>query len=213
MAQQRRRGARLPACCAFFYPTTPAPLLSSPSFLLHHCAARFYEREGERLYRGLYEGFRGVQYGAPPPAPPGAPAAPVLSPSSHSLLLLGRAGGSQLQQPPTNQPPAPLSAAGAPLGQVLAGVQQLLDIYTDRGYALKATLTPGASGGGAAEFTVRSEGSANLWSLQALASRRSAVYNVHDAATVAAYLRACGLSSTCRLSWTDTSVVQAWSVA
>lgn len=101
----------------------------------------------------------------------------------------------------------------------LAGVQQLLDIYVDRGYALKATLTPAAtpngSGGGPAQgaFEVRLEGAANLWSLQALASRRSNLYNVHDAATVAAYLRACGLSSTCRLSWTDTSVVQAWSVA
>ncbi len=68
---------------------------------------------------------------------------------------------------------------------LLAGVQQILDIYVANGYALKASVTPGSSGGGGAgrptlspvdgtsaaagagsSFTVKLEGPANLWSLQ-----------------------------------------------
>ncbi len=49
--------------------------------------------------------------------------------------------------------------------------------------------------------------------LQALAARRSTLYNQHDAAAVAAFLRASGRSSTCRLAWSDTGVVQQWTVA
>lgn len=68
--------------------------------------------------------------------------------------------------------------------ELLAGVQQILDIYVANGYALKATITPGSSGGGGSgrptlspvdgtsaasagsSFTVKLEGPANLWSLQ-----------------------------------------------
>lgn len=66
--------------------------------------------------------------------------------------------------------------------ELLAGVQQILDIYVANGYALKASITPGGSGGsgrptlspveGASAasagsgFTVKLEGPANLWSLQ-----------------------------------------------
>ncbi|KAI7836094.1 hypothetical protein COHA_010022 [Chlorella ohadii] len=152
----------------------------------------FFEREGDRLYHGLVEGFRGVQYGGPAPAKP-----------------------------------------GASMEELLAGVQQILDIYVANGYALKASVTPGSSGGGGgsgrptlspvdgtsaaagagSSFTVKLEGPANLWSLQALAARRSTLYNQHDAAAVAAFLRASGRSSTCRLAWSDTGVVQQWTVA
>ncbi len=48
--------------------------------------------------------------------------------------------------------------------------------------------------------------------LQALAARRSLVYNQPDAAAVAAFLRASGRSSTCRLSWSDTTVTQKWTL-
>lgn len=206
----------------------------APCCLAHHAiplrsAAAFFERQGERLYRGLVEGFRGVQYGGPPPCPPGAPTA-----------------------------------------DLLAGVQQILDIYAAQGYALKATVAPGdggapggkptlspvggGGGSGGEAFTVKLEGPANLWSLQvggwrqrvlgphaptcsccclrlgtsrhacrltlplpaclqALASRRSSLFSQHDAAAVAAFLRASGRSSTCRLSWSDTAVVQQWSLA
>lgn len=48
--------------------------------------------------------------------------------------------------------------------------------------------------------------------LQALAARRSSVYQQHDAAAVAAFLRASGRSSSCRLAWSDTAVTQEWSL-
>ncbi|EFN55426.1 hypothetical protein CHLNCDRAFT_134590 [Chlorella variabilis] len=134
---------------------------------------RYFERHGELIYRGLVEGFRGEQFGGPPPCAPGA--------SSQELL---------------------------------AGVQRLLDIFVAKGFALKATLTPHTSsgGGGGGGFTVRLDGPANLWSLQALAARRSSVYQQHDAAAVAAFLRASGRSSSCRLAWSDTAVTQEWSL-
>ncbi len=48
--------------------------------------------------------------------------------------------------------------------------------------------------------------------VQALAARRSLVYQQPDAAAVAAFLRASGRSSTCRLTWTDTAVTQEWNL-
>lgn len=136
--------------------------------------ARFFERQGDRIYRGLVEGFRGEQFGGPLPCAPGA--------SSK---------------------------------EVLAGVESLLGVFNAQGYALKASLTPGPSSSsvGGTTFAVRLEGPANLWSLQALAARRSSVYSQHDAAVVAAFLRASGISSTCRLSWNDTAVQQQWTLA
>ncbi|KAL4428540.1 hypothetical protein ABPG75_002629 [Micractinium tetrahymenae] len=133
--------------------------------------AGFFERQGERIYRGLVEGFRGEQYGGPPPCPPCASAT-----------------------------------------ELLAGVQAVLDIFAARGYALKTSITPSGGSEGRLTFTVRQEGPANLWSLQALAARRSSVYSQHDAAAVAAFLRASGRSAICRLSWTDTAVTQQWSL-
>lgn len=60
---------------------------------------------------------------------------------------------------------------------------------------------------------MRLEGPANLWSLQALAARRSQLYSDHAAAAVAAYLRASGRSAACRIAWNDTAVTQQWSLA
>ncbi len=48
--------------------------------------------------------------------------------------------------------------------------------------------------------------------VQALASRRSLVYNAYDAMAVAAYLRASGCNAKYKLSWTDTTVTEDWTV-
>ncbi|KAI3428408.1 hypothetical protein D9Q98_007235 [Chlorella vulgaris] len=104
-------------------------------------------------------------------------------------------------------------APGASTEQLMAGVQQVLDIFAAKGFSLKTTLLPKpASGGSGDGFTVVQQGPANLWSLQALAARRSLVYQQPDAAAVAAFLRASGRSSTCRLTWTDTAVTQEWNL-
>lgn len=62
----------------------------------------------------------------------------------------------------------PLSPlAGAPAEELLSGVQAVLDIFSDRGFALKTSVVPsGSSSDGRLAFTVRQEGPANLWSLQ-----------------------------------------------
>lgn len=269
-------------------PTRCSPALNPPR------AARWYEREGERLYQGLVEGFRGVQYGGPPPCPPGG-----MRWRLGSVLHAYGGGRSLLRSLPRTVPssaaqyaqhrhpslacPAtlrlssyPSHPAGASDAQLLAGVQRLLDIYVDRGYALKASLAPGSSGGGggratlsplgagaaaaAVDFEVKLEGPANLWSLQvgaaqggqgaplrvqrrpraagcsglpcqtaclagrptpspcrpppsqALAARRSSLYNDHCAAAIAAFLRASGRGSACRLAWSDTGVAQRWTL-
>ncbi|GAB4822963.1 hypothetical protein N2152v2_010009 [Parachlorella kessleri] len=129
---------------------------------------------GERIYSGLVNGFRGVQYGGPQPCSP-----------------------------------------GCSFQELMAGVQQVLDIFTGQGFAINTTLssvTPAASGRGGS-FSVKMEGPANLWSLQSLASRRSLVYNAYDALAVAAYLRASGRTPTYKLAWTDTAITERWTVA
>ncbi len=55
---------------------------------------------------------------------------------------------------------------------LLAGVQQLLDVFMAKGYALKATLTPDP--GSPNSFTVRLQGPASLWSQQVSALRQDA---------------------------------------
>ena len=115
----------------------------------------------------------------------------------------------------------PCRPAGATNSELLKGVQQLLDVFVANGFALKSSLQvtagsdaagDGPAAAGPTTFTVRLEGPANLWSLQALAAQRSSLYTQHDAATVAAFLRASGRGSTCRLAWTDTAVTQQWSL-
>jgi hypothetical protein len=57
--------------------------------------------------------------------------------------------------------------AGASTEQLMAGVQQVLDIFAAKGFSLKTTLLPKpASGGSGDGFTVVQQGPANLWSLQ-----------------------------------------------
>lgn len=96
----------------------------------------------------------------------------------------------------------------------MAGVQQLLDIFVARGYALNAAVgevQPSPSGRGGT-FTVRLEGPANLWSLQMLAARRSPLAPAHSAMASGALLRAGGVSARCRVTWSDTAVIDRWTV-
>lgn len=68
-------------------------------------------------------------------------------------------------------PYTPLSLthnAGCSFEQLLAGVQAVLDVFIERGFAIRATVSnavPDASGQGGT-FRVRLEGPANLWGLQ-----------------------------------------------
>lgn len=157
-------------------------------------AARFFEREGDRLYHGLVEGFRGVQFGGPLPCARGETRAVVVSVGALGSFPESRPVGMPcvalctlylMEGPREHLLSHKLTSAGAPVAELLAGVQRLLDIYQDKGYALKATLIPGGSsshkatltpvgssagssaGGLGSSFEVRLEGPANLWSLQA----------------------------------------------
>ena len=102
----------------------------------------------------------------------------VLHPPSHTYKRA-------LPLPPHQQtvPACDRMCAGAGMDELLASVKKILDIYVANGYALKASLIPGSTGGGSgraslspvdgsgaaaagSSFTVKLEGPANLWSLQ-----------------------------------------------
>jgi hypothetical protein len=116
-------------------------------------------------------------------------------------------------------PPAP---AGASIQELAAGVQQLLSIMVDKGYALRATVTDVASSSGSGSsssssssggsFSVSIQGSCNLWGINALAARQSLVVNVHDAMVIDAYLRASGRQSQYELRLTEAGLEQDWVV-
>ena len=58
-------------------------------------AARWFERQGDHIYRGLVEGFQGVQYDGPLPCPPGAtPTCLLLC----AYIVEGRSGATRLQR-------------------------------------------------------------------------------------------------------------------
>jgi hypothetical protein len=129
---------------------------------------------GDLIYDGLLNGFRGEEFGGPPPAP-----------------------------------------AGASIQQLAAGVQQLLSIMVDKGYALKAAVSdvaPSSSSSSSGSFSVSIQGSCNLWGINALAARQSLVVNVHDAMVIDAYLRASGRQSRYELRLTDAGLEQDWVV-
>ena len=127
-------------------------------------------------------------------------------------------------QPPPPPPPPPGLAKGAGPSDVLEGVSRLLAALTLAGYSLNFRATPGgpdrsssggsSSGSGRAPLvlTIRIEGPATLWGMQALAARRAPLITSHDALAVGAWLRASGRSAVCTLSWTDAAVSQVWEV-
>ena len=70
--------------------------------------------------------------------------------------------------PAAPEPAVAYPAAGCSFDELLGGVQQVLDIFVARGFAINATLsdaTPSASGRGGS-FRVKLEGPANLYALQ-----------------------------------------------
>ncbi|WIA29070.1 hypothetical protein OEZ86_011581 [Tetradesmus obliquus] len=136
--------------------------------------AYFFQKTGDLVYDGLLNGFRGEDFGGPPPAP-----------------------------------------AGASIQQLAAGVQQLLSIMVDKGYALRAEVADVASSSSSSggSFSVSIQGSCNLWGINALAARQSLVVNVHDAMVIDAYLRASGRQATYELQLTEAGLEEAWVVA
>ncbi|KAF6266753.1 hypothetical protein COO60DRAFT_12124 [Scenedesmus sp. NREL 46B-D3] len=136
----------------------------------------FFQKTGDLMYDGLLNGFRGEEFGGPPPAP-----------------------------------------AGASIQQLAAGVQQLLSIMVDKGYALKAEVkgvtSSGSSSRGGGSFSVSIQGSCNLWGVNALAARQSLVVNVHDAMVIDAYLRASGRQAGYELRLTEAGLEEDWVVA
>jgi hypothetical protein len=114
----------------------------------------------------------------------------------------------------------PSAPAGASIQQLAAGVQQLLSIMVDKGYALRATVTDVAassssssSSSSGGSFSVSIQGSCNLWGINALAARQSLVVNVHDAMVIDAYLRASGRQAQYELRLTEAGLEEDWVVA
>ncbi|GBF90150.1 hypothetical protein Rsub_03283 [Raphidocelis subcapitata] len=151
----------------------------------------FFEAAGDRIYTGLVQGFRGEQFGGPPPARRGAPLAELM-PGVRSVYKIFADRGYCLS--------AEVTAAPAPAGGDGEG--------GEGGEAGAAS----SSGGGGGSFEVRVTGPANLWGLGALASQAALVANAHDAMAVAAYLRASGRGSSRELELSDTGYTETWTV-
>ncbi|KAG0601759.1 hypothetical protein M758_11G137500 [Ceratodon purpureus] len=97
---------------------------------------------------------------------------------------------------------------------VTDGVKKLVQVFVDRGYALKSSVepvqfSPNQPGG---KLRVKLEGSATQWGVRALASRRALLLNDFAALAVGAYLRACGFSASPKVRYTDTSTEQLWTL-
>lgn len=97
---------------------------------------------------------------------------------------------------------------------VTDGVKKLVQVFVDKGYALKASVepvqfSPNSTGG---KLRVKLEGSATQWGLRALASRRALLVNDFTGLAVGAYLRACGFSAYEKIRYSDTSTEQLWTI-
>ncbi|KAK9807874.1 hypothetical protein WJX72_011848 [[Myrmecia] bisecta] len=102
--------------------------------------------------------------------------------------------------------------SGASTADLVQGVQQLMNVFVDRGFALKAQVRPTDSTGACSTFKVRLDGPANLWGLGALTSQRALLTNAYDALAVEAFLRASGRNAVYSSRRTDTAVEQTWTL-
>lgn len=104
---------------------------------------------------------------------------------------------------------------GASLAAVTAALQRILDIMSDKGFAIKAAVkdVEAEAGGASGAFTVSLTGAANQWALQALAARRLPLLNAYDAMVVSAYLRASGWSGRHEVEVTPGGCETRWTVA
>ncbi|KAK9839251.1 hypothetical protein WJX81_004341 [Elliptochloris bilobata] len=141
---------------------------------------RLQREAGDRIYSGLLQGFRGEQFGAPPPLPASAPVA-ELAAGVQSLLRIFASRGYALDARVSDVAPARSCAS------------------VERHGACPSAGT----------FSVRLEGPATLWGMGALASRR-AMLNAYDAMVTEAFLRRSGCSASYELRRTDTAIEQRW---
>ena len=108
--------------------------------------------------------------------------------------------------------PAALPPA-APLEDVAAAVQSLLDVFVKNGYALKARVeNVQARAGGGGSWTVVVEGGANLWGLQTLQFRNALVADAFDAFAIEAFLEECGLKGRFEIDADGSLAEQSWTI-
>ena len=173
------------------------------------------------LLSDTWSGLRRHPHPAPPgphPSPP-SPAA-ALERRTGELLYAGLREG--FRGTTFAGVPAPLHP-GAPTAAVLAGVEALLRVFVDQGFAIAASvrdvrpasaadLGGGSGAAGGVAFTVRLEGPANLWALRARGARRRGVCNAYDALAVGAFLGASGRAWRYSLEVGETAVEERWVV-
>jgi len=107
--------------------------------------------------------------------------------------------------------PRPCGRA-AGLECAVAGAEEILKVFQERGYCLKAAVTdvrPGEKGRGGT-FHIRVEGPATLWGLQRLESRLSVVYHSFHSLAIAAFLRASGYEVSYSQKVSDTGTDEEW---
>ena len=110
--------------------------------------------------------------------------------------------------------PAPLRAGASP-SMVASAVQELLQSFVANGFAIKARLSDVATAPGSAgtmTWSIRVDGGANLWGLQALQARRALLSDSFDSFAVLAFLDAAGFDAQFSLEATDAYVDQTWTV-
>jgi hypothetical protein len=111
-----------------------------------------------------------------------------------------------VEQPSVATPPTRRKSVGAPG----------LHAYTTASCRWRESDTTESGGGwhGTTTYQVRYEGSATLWSMATLASRRAIVTNEYPAMVITAFLRASGFTaSSYTVRWTDTFTEESWVIA
>lgn len=157
-------------------------------------------RYGDRVLDSLVNGFQGVDF--------------LRGPSMAALIA----------SPPTVDCETEDSFDG-----LRAGVQTLLDVFVQQGYALRAEIMSYEVTKGVLKMVVKLEGLSTLWSFQYIANRSLAyatldgaqqqrvLFPVYDAYVVAAYLRKTTrqdrrMKIQCEFAWTETTVTENWTV-
>jgi hypothetical protein len=108
--------------------------------------------------------------------------------------------------------PAPLPV-GASFAALVDGARELLAVFVDNGYAISARVEGIKSRGSGGAFSIRLQGPATLWALQALTSRRSAVHNCYEAMALEAFFRASRREAKYTVSWSPSEIVTHWEMS
>lgn len=106
-----------------------------------------------------------------------------------------------------------LKQSGGASSDVLECSRNILEYFVSKGYAISSQIgSIDEAQDGSLNFTVKSNGPADLWALQYCSSHGSDILPLYDVMVLSHVIQLCGKKPSCSVQWTTTTLTQGWNV-